>query len=202
MPCAALMNIGGAKRCHRPCADVVSGQMSSATDIKIMTEDRFVDMCAPYVPRGRTAPMAAPSPFRNPDTKPDMRRKYLFPELFRKWCCARRLGVSDFLPASHDQKRATWCIQPADGNLETSREEDSAPFLRSLRPFDDLGPDQPGQQHVVLGADRCRVLIGGAGEGDHVAAEVLEAHDLVHESTQGTIDRPDCSWYCLASAFI
>src|SRR3990170_2579342 len=66
----------------------------------------------------------------------------------------------------------------------------SACALGSVQPLDDLGADQPGQHHVVLGADGRRILIGGAGEGDHVPADLLEANDLVHESAPGTVRRP------------
>lgn len=53
-----------------------------------------------------------------------------------------------------------------------------------------LAPDHTGQQHLMLGADRLRILVNGAGKGLEIAADVAQISDLVHEAVLGTIGWP------------
>ncbi len=50
-----------------------------------------------------------------------------------------------------------------------------------------LSLDQPGQHHMVMRADRARVLIGGPGKSDHVIPDRGEGNHFIHESRLGAI---------------
>jgi hypothetical protein len=50
-----------------------------------------------------------------------------------------------------------------------------------------LALDNPGQHHLMLGADGSGVLIGRAGKGDHVFANIGHFGDFIHQPVLGAI---------------
>jgi len=52
-----------------------------------------------------------------------------------------------------------------------------------------LSLDDAGQHHLVLGADRFGVLIGGSGKGLQISSNLSHFSDLVHQTVLRAINR-------------
>ena len=54
----------------------------------------------------------------------------------------------------------------------------------------DSALDDPWQNHLMLRANRFRVLIDRPGKGQQVLAQIVHLHHLVHQPVLGAVDRP------------